>query len=107
MRRTRSKVQHARQEAARTDDEVESPQGDRIDISPESLERARTALAGGDDDGSRPKIERLKHAYRSGNLHSPERLERAAERILQGPASIAFETSADSVSSAAVDDQDA
>ena len=117
IRRTRSKVQHERHEAARTRQAAaedarteaterrerleqarskmaESRQADRIDISPESQERVRTALAEGDDEVQRPKIERLKHAYRTGKLFSPERLEAAAERMLQGNPEAVRETDA-------------
>lgn len=103
VRRTRGKVQQARQEAVRTSQEhaasrradahdgidVEARRAadssrDKIDIS-EDL-HARVLSTGTDqaDEANRPKIERLKQAYRNGTLNTPERVERAADNMLRG-----------------------
>ena len=112
FRRTRARVQSARQDAARIGEELgenrqvesrersnveRSPQrpngvpevhrrgpqgGDRVDISNASMERISEMLEREGDEGERAKVARLKHAFHSGNLNNPERMERAAQRML-------------------------
>ena len=71
------------------DDAAGHHRRDKIEISESSrqvLARLDQALDHADDAEVRPKIERLKEAHRAGELNSPERMARAAERMLRSHA---------------------
>ncbi len=114
LRRTRARVQSARQAAVRHGQEVSenrraeskeranverSPQRhadqgaperpnsgantrDRVDISNAAMARIHEMLDHGGEEHRRERVERLRRAFHSGTLNNPERMERAAERIL-------------------------
>ena len=80
---------HAQRRAtiARADAKDDRAPVDTVEISGDLAALARVRDGGDDEAGAtrvRPKIARLMHAYRNGELHTPERLERAAERLLRG-----------------------
>jgi hypothetical protein len=101
VRRTRSLVHQAREEALRTsaeqaatrraevEERVESSRApaterkDRVDISEHLRAHVQTARTDEADEAVRPKIEELQRAYRNGRLNTPERVERAAENLLR------------------------
>jgi hypothetical protein len=109
--RTRIRLAHARQIASRlaeirqdhaTPNVVERPANDvehpapanagraerkdRVDISEGLQTEAREAHNAGDEEILRPKMARLKHAYRMGKLFRQELFERAAHNMLRhGP----------------------
>lgn len=120
VRRTRGKVQEAREEAVRNSAEdaaarrtettermdVESrpaatDRRDRIDISETLHARVRAAGVEEADEAVRPQVERLKHAYRTGTLNTPERVERAAENLLRNAAPEAADRAAEARADAA------
>ena len=94
VRRTRGRVQAAREEAANTvseraaqqEIEITAPERrDRIDISNQMHEHVQAAGRDGAADSS-AKVERLREAHRNGTLNTPERIDRAARSLLRDPA---------------------
>ena len=102
VRRTRSRVHEARAEglektARRPQPQQAGPQADtspvgperdrkdRIDISEQLHARVQAArIDAASEEAKRPVLQRLQHAYRTGKLNTPERVERAAENMLNG-----------------------
>ena len=57
---------------------------DRVDISRGLHARVQAARIDNAEGDDRMKVERLRMAYESGALNTPERIERSAENILRG-----------------------
>lgn len=109
VRRTRDKVQDARDSAQETSERTATRRAeaqvhahharrraslagsdaaarvDTVEISGDVAALAQAAPEDG-DEAVRSKVERLKEAYRAGTLHTPERVERAAQNLLRGTA---------------------
>jgi hypothetical protein len=96
VRRTRGRVQAAREQAANTvsertarqeiDVRPASERGDRVDISNAMQERVQAAGLGSAAEDSNAKVERLREAHRNGTLNTAERIDRAARNLLLDPA---------------------
>ena len=89
--RVRNQVQGAGRETEGNEAPGRLARVDRVDIS--NASREVLARLGNDLDENeaaeeRPKVKRLKAAYRNSKLFSPERLERASERLLDAGAEL-------------------
>jgi hypothetical protein len=82
-RRRGPEVSELRQRLAYNDAE---PRSDSIDLSPEARRlAAHREEQGGAVEQREQHVAELKRLYQEGRLNSPERVERAAERMLTGP----------------------
>lgn len=75
-------------DAGRTDEARPTRTADRghdtIEISDEAREAADLAARAGDDTDRTQRVEELRQAHQAGQLNTPERVERAASRLLGG-----------------------
>ncbi len=87
--RVRNQVLGASRKGESPETPARPPRVDRVDISDASREvlaRLGNDLLEEEDAQERPKVERLKNEDRQSKLFSPERLERAAGRLLDAGA---------------------